>query len=255
MSKSPPALLDTKLRYCKICDNLSKVYGTLDLSETNNKNIRFSKTGCIVTYNKCEVCGILFSSSFDNWTIKDFSDHIYNEDFSTIDPSIVTGERARSYAQTVSNLFANFKASISVLDYGGGNGLFCEGLSKEGFLEVDTYDPYFGKHNKVPEKTYDLVTSFEVLEHSVHPLVTFRNLCELTNKNGVIVFTTTVLPENFDQAGLSWWYISPRGGHISIYSKQSLAIGFRKMGYSIKSFSNAWHMAYREIPDFARHLI
>jgi len=54
----------------------------------------------------------------------------------------------------------------SVLDYGTGKGSFPKSLKKSiPELKVGAYDPAIEKFNKKPEKKFDLVTCFDVLEH------------------------------------------------------------------------------------------
>ena len=54
----------------------------------------------------------------------------------------------------------------SVLDYGTGKGAFPKNLKKAyPELQVGAYDPAVEKFNKKPSRKFDLVTSFDVLEH------------------------------------------------------------------------------------------
>ena len=54
----------------------------------------------------------------------------------------------------------------SVLDYGTGKGAFPKTLKKTfQNLKVGAYDPAVEKFNKKPNRDFDLVTSFDVLEH------------------------------------------------------------------------------------------
>jgi len=250
-----PTLLETKPRYCKICDNLAPVYGVIDFSETNNVNAKLPKTGYLVTYNKCDTCGTLFSSSFDAWSPSDFSENIYNEYFQIMDPPSITGERGHACAQGVNRMFGRHKKSISVLDYGGGRGFFADRLRELGFCQVESYDPYFGSSASIPGQMFDLVTAFEVLEHAVHPLVTIKEICSKIKNPGALLFSTNVLPEHFDKIGMSWWYLNPRGGHVTLYTRESLMIAFRKVGFSVYSFDDTMHLAFKQLPDFAERRV
>lgn len=54
----------------------------------------------------------------------------------------------------------------SVLDYGTGKGVFPKSLKeKHPNVNVGAYDPAVEKFSKKPNTTYDLITSFDVLEH------------------------------------------------------------------------------------------
>jgi hypothetical protein len=54
---------------------------------------------------------------------------------------------------------------------------------------------------------------------------------------------------------LSWWYVGPRNGHVSLYSRRALGLLFEKAGLRLVSFSELVHIAYRELPAFAAHLV
>ena len=52
-----------------------------------------------------------------------------------------------------------------------------------------------------------------------------------------------------DRQGVSWWYVGPRNGHISIFSKQALAMTWARHGYRTVSFNAGTHLAYRTLPE------
>jgi hypothetical protein len=62
-------------------------------------------------------------------------------------------------------------------------------------------------------------------------------------------------PATFEQLRLHWWYASPRNGHISLYSKRSLSLPFQKSELQLLWLSDLVHVAYRELPAFAAHLV
>jgi len=54
---------------------------------------------------------------------------------------------------------------------------------------------------------------------------------------------------------LTWWYASPRNGHISLFSRKSLVLAAIKYHFNMGSFSNGLHVLFRsEIPSWAEHL-
>jgi 2-polyprenyl-6-hydroxyphenyl methylase/3-demethylubiquinone-9 3-methyltransferase len=55
-------------------------------------------------------------------------------------------------------------------------------------------------------------------------------------------------PDDFDRQGMSWWYVGPRNGHISIFSKQALATAWACHGYRTVSFNAGTHLAFRTLP-------
>lgn len=250
----PPKTLDGKPRPCKICDALSPVYGELDFTDTNNPQAIFPKSGRNVTYNRCENCGLFFSASLDHWSDAEMQTYIYNDDFKIMDPSIVTGDRARQCAENMDLLFSENRAHLSVLDHGGGQGFFEQSLRHLGYQDVQTYDPYFGDHKIMPGRRFDIVTSLEVLEHAINPVAMIKNIGELVKQDGLLFFATLLVPDNIDSLGTGWWYMNPRAGHVTLYSRKALALAFDQAGFQVASFGDFWHLAFRQIPSFAAHL-
>jgi FkbM family methyltransferase len=70
-----------------------------------------------------------------------------------------------------------------------------------------------------------------------------------------VVFSTLVQPADFDKIGLAWWYVGPRNGHISLFSRQALREVWNRQGFKIASFNDNLHIAFRKIPSFAKHLV
>jgi hypothetical protein len=69
-----------------------------------------------------------------------------------------------------------------------------------------------------PGGKFDLITCFETLEH------------------------------------MPGWYVGPRYGHISLLSRSALAKAWGRHGFCTGSFDDNMHLAFRTLPDFARHL-
>jgi Methyltransferase domain len=110
--------------------------------------------------------------------------------------------RPTNNAKVIAQTFAASRDALSILDYGGGNGLLARALADE----------------------------------------------------DILLFFTLTQPTHFDELGLRWWYVGPRNGHVSLYSRRSLAILFEKSGMRLVSLSDLVHMAFRKLPAFASHL-
>jgi len=81
-------------------------------------------------------------------------------------------------------------------------------------------------------------------------------LSSLLADDGIILFSTLLSNENIKRhARLTWWYASPRNGHISLYSQKSLAMIAAKEKLSFGSFSAGFHAYWRTIPSWASHII
>ncbi|HWZ52996.1 MAG TPA: tetratricopeptide repeat protein [Granulicella sp.] len=242
---------DTGSVKCKVCQGASRLFGVVDFNKSciELQGRTLPLVGYPVYYRRCEQCGFLFTTSFDAWTPEVFQRHIYNDAYIEVDPDFVE-VRPASNARMIATDFGGFRASISLLDYGGGAGVLAQRLRAQGFRAA-TYDP-FSSFNEMPAETFDLITCFEVMEHVPFPKETVATMVSLLKNKGVIIFSTLVQPAGFES--LSWWYSSPRNGHISLYSSTSLTRLFDPHGMKVKSFSEGMHLAYAEVPDFAAHL-
>lgn len=238
---------------CKICEGPSPLFGVVDFHKSciEAKGKRLDISGYPVYYRRCTKCSLIFTTAFDLWSHADFHTYIYNTDYLIVDPDF-EAVRPTGNAKVLAETFLPFRASISVLDYGGGTGLLAEQLRTQGFTAA-TYDP-FSQFTAIPSERFDLISCFEVLEHAPFPVETVAAMVSLLKKAGVILFSTLVQPENIEAVGLSWWYAGPRNGHLSLYTVNSLEYLFRRHGMHVSSFSEVLHIAYSEIPPFAAHL-
>ena len=241
-------------KLCKICGKVAPLYGEIDFNKSCEEinGAHLPTSGVAIDYNRCPTCGFVFSAAFDGWSKQDFLEAIYNESYASVDPHYVD-YRPRANLGFLSNLFADHKSELAILDYGGGNGMLARLLSKAGFA-ADTYDPLVAEYSILPARRYPLVCSFETLEHTPDPRTAIREMAGLLAEPGMIIFSTLVQPDDIDSKGLGWWYAAPRNGHISLFSRRSLELAWRKEGLCYGSFDHVMHVAFRSIPDFARHL-
>jgi len=250
---TPVQVADARPAECKICGGPSPLYGVVDFHKSciEAQGKRLAISGCPVYYQRCRRCGFAFTTAFDAWDFAAYRRYIYNGDYLVVDPDY-TELRPAGNAKLIAGTFGDFKASMRILDYGGGEGLLAARLREEGFSAA-TYDP-FSSFDKMPEEKFDLVTCFEVMEHVPLPKATAAVMAGLLKPQGIVLFSTLVQPATFDQIGLNWWYASPRNGHISLYSKQALTLLFQAHGMTVCSFTDVLHLAFAEIPPFAAHL-
>ncbi len=245
----------TRETQCKCCGAVAYLYGVVDF----HKNCEIYRrrvldlSGIPVYYHRCTVCRLIFTTAFDHFTKDDFRRNIYNEEYLLVDPDYPE-QRPRSNAAILSSLFSGVRPR-RILDYGGGNGCLAELLRGAGFSQVSTYDPFVPGHADKPDGRFDLVVSFEVAEHSTTPARSFAEMNELLEDPGLILFSTLLQPADIDRQGLNWWYAGPRNGHVSLYSRASLATVVRPFGLKFRSFNDSMHLLYREVPDFARHFL
>jgi SAM-dependent methyltransferase len=196
----------------------------------------------------------MFSNCFDDWTELEFKQYIYNDRYIEVDPDYAE-IRPRETAILVGKMFQKDKSRLRLLDYGGGNGVCGQLLRGSGFLTTEIYDPFTPQYARRPEGKFDVVICFETLEHLPNPMAGIASIIESTTDSGAVLFSTLLQPIDFEKHGMDWWYVGPRNGHISIFSRKSLALAWRHFGFKVASFNDGLHFAFRQIPDFARHIV
>jgi SAM-dependent methyltransferase len=241
---------------CKICAEPAPLYGVVDFHRGCEipGGKRLPPSGIPVHYRRCTACGFLFTDAFDDWSEADFKAHIYNADYLALDPDYLE-KRPRDNAGTVEQLFGTHKTELRVLDFGGGNDAMCSALRTAGFPIAETYDPFVADYARRPEGTFDLVTCFETLEHMPDPVAGIAALLTSLAEPGLVLFSTLLQPQDFDQLGVNWWYVGPRNGHVSIFSRNALILAWRHHGYLTASFNEDKHLAFRTLPAFAKHVV
>ena len=242
------------VKACKVCGCPSPLFGVVDFHKSciEAQGRRLSLSGIPIYYRRCPTCRFVFTDAFDTWSEQAFLKHIYNENYVVVDPDFVE-VRPSLNAQAIGLAFAASRSEIRILDYGGGNGRMAELLREQGFSAA-TYDP-FSVHNELPSCRFELVTCLEVAEHAPFPAQTIASMTSLLHDDGAILFSTLLQPDNFEALGLNWWYAGPRNGHVSLYSAEALTRLFAVHGMRVSSFSAGLHLAYREVPAFATHLL
>jgi hypothetical protein len=243
-------------RPCKICGGAAPLYGVSDFNRScEEERGRFLPlAGVAIYYRRCAACGFLFTDAFDDWRDEQFKAHIYNDGYLAVDPDYAETRPAFS-AHAIVQLFGTDKARLGVLDYGGGNGTVARLLRGDGFRAAETYDPFTPEFAQRPEGRFEIVSCFETLEHLAHPEAGFAALAACVAEPGLVLFSTVVQPADFDTQKMGWWYIGPRNGHISLFSRPALATAWQRHGFTFASFNDNLHVAYRALPDFARHLM
>jgi hypothetical protein len=148
------------------------------------------------------------------------------------------------------------KAGIRHLDYGGGNGKLSAILAESGW-DSSCYDPFPASDIR-PESLgrFNLITAFEVFEHVPDPRALMQTLVQLMDTRCLVLFSTAT-SDNFlrRDARIDWWYCAPRVGHVSLFSRKSLACLAEKHGLMIASFNDDWHCYANEAPEWFHRLV
>jgi len=230
------------------------LFGLADFSKNSSERVGvyLPLSGIPIYYYRCSNCGFIFSVDFDGFSPDDFKECVYNDEYTKVDPDWLE-RRPKSTAELIANSFGDFRNEISILDFGAGNGHLSKLLREKGF-SVTSYDPMVEKHAARPKGKFDLVLCIEVLEHVTDPLALARDLAGLRKEGGLIFFSTLLQPTDIEKIKLDWWYLGPRNGHISAFSKKSLTICWKSVGLKVVSANHHLHAAYEKIPGFAAHL-
>jgi len=248
----------TYRQLCPVCAAPCVPLGTVDFNKSceEARGFYLPPAGRPVHYVICTACDFSFAPEFAAWSPADFEREIYNEGYSGVDPDHADA-RPRANAESLLATFGNPGRTIRHLDYGGGAGLLSTLLGKSGWHST-SFDPFFDRDVQLKELgTFQLITCFEVFEHvpDVNDLAV--NLSALMADDGLILFSTMVSDGEVRRGQpLTWWYASPRNGHISLHSAKSLAALAKNHGFSVASFSPGMHVYWRQqFPQWARHLL
>lgn len=233
---------------CKVCGGATELYGVVDFNKNCEEKggVYLPLSGIPVYYSRCMDCGLVATSMFDAWTPKDFADHIYNGDYVKVDPDYEQ-ERPVRTSELVLDLAGKLGAR-KVLDYGAGQGLMAR-ILRERKLDCDSWDPMVQAEPFQACERYDLVTSFEVFEHTPTPVRTAREALSVLGEQGVMLFSTLTV-DRLAHRNIGFWYIAPRNGHITIHTRRSLQRLFGQLGWRVHHFSDGLHLAYRQKPAF-----
>jgi SAM-dependent methyltransferase len=241
---------------CPVCGNISSLFDVVDFNKSCEelRGKFLSHSGIPIYYALCSSCNFCYSPEISSWPLIEFENKIYNGGYIDIDPDYVE-VRPRAHAKNLIATFGSHSKCIRHLDYGGGEGLLSKLLCDAGF-DSSSYDPFVNKTANINDLgSFDLISAIEVFEHvpDVHSLM--NNLRILLKPDGVVFFTTLTTDGNIvKNQRLTWWYASPRNGHISLFSSRSLAVLAGKYAFNFGSFNNGVHVLWKTIPSWASHL-
>lgn len=211
---------------CKICNHAATFFDVVDFNKCASL-YSFGPSGVPVQYYRCDYCRFIFSPFFDDWEAEDFSRFIYNEDYVKVDPEY-SSIRPIRLADVMAARLTRYK-SARILDYGAGGGAFAERMNAAGFPHVESYDPF--SLPKRPSGKFDLITCFEVLEHTPDPAAALADMRSFLNdEGGCIILGELLQPPDIERIRASWWYIAPRNGHVSAFADRTLAVLARRFG-------------------------
>ncbi len=242
---------------CPICSTICVLFDVVDLNKSceEQRGKYLSLSGIPIYYALCDRCGFCWAQEMYSWPLTTFEELIYNDDYIAVDPDYLE-DRPKANLDLLRSMFQSMPSTVRHLDYGGGNGLLTKLLRELNWNSV-SYDPLVNKNVDLKQLgKFDLITAFEVFEHVPDVLNLMSDICFLLSNDGLVLFSTLLSDGNiYKNQRLSWWYASPRNGHISLFSRKSLYLITQNNGFNIGSFSNGLHIIFKTIPLWANHLI
>lgn len=232
---------------CKICVAATDLFDVVDFAKTCSRDLYPAGLAAIpLYYRRCGNCGFIFTDFFDDFAPSQLSAVVYNDHYARVDPDYAE-TRPAANARVVDALLRKRKTATIGLDYGGGSGRTCEHLRELGYA-YDTCDP-FGERWLTPEFAgrYNFCTAFEVAEHTPDPQGFIGGIVSMASKERLAILVGTQVHDGkvSDANRLVWWYVAPRNGHISIYSRQSLELLAQQSGLDYTGLSAQTHLLTR----------
>lgn len=190
---------------CKICGGesveqfIAKVLGKYD-----------------VRYYLCSQCSFLQTEE-PYWL-----DEAYRSPINLSDTGVVA--RSVFFSKIVTSLIClHFNRNGTFLDYGGGYGLFTRLMRDVGF-DYYSSDPLTenlfakGFDGSGRGKKFELITSFETLEHFTDPMKEISTMLESSSN---IFLSTETLPIPVPSVADWYFYAPAHGQHVSFYSAKT----------------------------------
>jgi len=242
---------------CPICGGGAGLLDVLDLNKSCGveKPLTNALAGVPIYYALCRKCFFCWAPEMYAWTLDEFSHFVYNDSYVLFDPAYVE-KRPLANSELLRKVFPDFSVSARHLDYGGGNGVLSNDLVNFGWNSF-SYDPFVNQDGFLDGiGQFDLISAFEVFEHvpNVHDLMS--NIVNLLSESSLVLFSTLLSDGNLSEnQRITWWYASPRNGHISLFSSRSLVFLARVHGLSFGSISNGLHVFWKGgAPSWARSI-
>lgn len=250
---APGASKGASTAQCPVCEATARLLDSLDFNKSceEPRGKLLPRSGIPVDYHLCERCGFCFAPQFREWDRAQFERRIYNDSYVQVDPDYLDA-RPRSNAAALKSLIGDHGKMIRHLDYGGGAGLLSR-LLQEAQWQSTSYDPFSGEHADAESLgTFDLVTAFEVFEHVSDVQGLMSCLASRLEQPGLVLFSTLLSDGHVEpDKPLDWWYAAPRNGHVSLFSRRSLAVLGSTHGLSFGSLTDNFHAYWKEIPAWA----
>lgn len=132
------------------------------------------------------------------------------------------------------------------LDFGSGpSPVLAEILKRNHDFDMDIYDLYYSPEKIYVGKTYDFITTTEVIEHLESPMDYFKLFNKLLNDDGILCVMTLLHPKDI-QKFINWHYIRDKS-HISFFTLETMEYIGEKTGFEIIYSDNTRYITFKKI--------
>ena len=203
-----------------------------------------------VSYFQCKKCKHI-QTEHPYWLKEAYSSAIADADTGLLSRNLTLSKI------TAGIIYFLFNKNGKHLDYAGGYGVFTRLMRDIGFdyyWEDLKSENVFAKNFEADKRTkFQVVTSFEFLEHVEDPLKEIKNIFNKYN-NEALLFSTMLYKEPLDK---DWWYFTfATGQHISFYKKETLSYIAEKLGLNFYTNGVNMHlMTKKPVSDIKFSLI
>lgn len=134
----------------------------------------------------------------------------------------------------------------TILDFGCGNGNFVKLLRSKGYKAYG-YDksqyivshlnesgvPTYLREHDIPDRYFDVITCFDVIEHTTAPQKILKVLAKKIKKRGILIITTPNAQSiSAKVLGKRWWVLGPTA-HFVLFSTFSLQLFLSRLRWKI----------------------
>lgn len=209
---------------CKVCRTSAPLFDVVDFARSCGADpYRDGLSGVPIYWHRCPDCGLLFTTAFDRMSSRGWQSFVYNDHYYQALDTDYLRIRPTLNAEVVHQVCLARRGEVRGLDYGGGNGALAALLRQSGQAFM-THDPYGASDDVEPlAGRFNVLSTFEVLEHTVDPHATFADMLRFAAPEFVMVASTQTADGLVDPSRrLAWDYAAPRNGHVTIYERRTL---------------------------------